>query len=270
MALVNGLITLLTDFGERDWFVASMKGVILSINPNVCLVDLSHQIAPYQITEAAYLLHSSYKNFPEGTVHVAVVDPGVGSNRRPLLMQTERYYFVGPDNGILTPIFKDERNVEIRQLENRQYQLASLGATFHGRDIFAPSAAWLTKGTSMAAFGRLVHDPIEIDWVQPSVKDGTIRGQIIYVDRFGNLITNIRVTHLGAVQSKPTQSRLQVRIGMHEIHGMMGNYSEGITGMPHAVINSNGMLEIFVKEARAADILGAGVGSLIEGTLGRD
>src|SRR5918996_3383045 len=126
------VVTLLTDFGDRDYFVASMKGVILNINPQARLVDLSHRVSPYQIEEAAYLLKSSYRYFPDGTVHVAVVDPGVGSARRPLLVSTSRYFFLAPDNGLLTDILQDELSVEVRQLENRQYQLDSEGSTFDG------------------------------------------------------------------------------------------------------------------------------------------
>ncbi|HSN05407.1 MAG TPA: SAM-dependent chlorinase/fluorinase, partial [Nitrospira sp.] len=125
------VITLLTDFGDRDWFVASMKGVILTINPVARIVDLSHQITPHRIEEAAYCLQSCYRHFPEGTVHVAVVDPGVGSNRRPILAKTARYYFVAPDNGLLTPVLHEESDVAIRQLENPQYRLESPGGTFH-------------------------------------------------------------------------------------------------------------------------------------------
>ena len=133
-------ITLLTDFGDRDWFVASMKGVILSICPEARLVDLSHQVTPHQIHEAAYLLKSCYRYFPGGTIHVSVVDPGVGSARRPLLVSTSRYYFLAPDNGLLTYVLEEGEGVEIRRIENRRYRLEADGATFDGRDPFAPAA----------------------------------------------------------------------------------------------------------------------------------
>src|SRR5207244_155930 len=149
------VVTLLTDFGERDYFVASMKGVILNINPQARIVDLSHQVRPQQVDEAAYLLKSCYRYFPEGTVHVVVVDPGVGSARRPLLVTSSRYYFVAPDNGVLTDVLQEEVSVEVREIENKQYRLDAEGATFDGRDLFAPAAAWLTRGQPPGSYGRL-------------------------------------------------------------------------------------------------------------------
>ncbi|MGA6826438.1 SAM hydrolase/SAM-dependent halogenase family protein [Nitrospira sp. NS4] len=258
------LITLLTDFGDRDWFVASMKGVILTINPVARIVDLSHQITPHRIEEAAYCLQSCYRYFPEGTVHVAVVDPGVGSNRRPILVKTARYYFVAPDNGLLTPVLHEESDVEIRQLENPQYRLESPGNTFHGRDVFAPAAARLTTGTAAEAFGRPVSDPVMINWPQPTMKETGVRGQIVYVDRFGNLISNIGATQLGGMRSDPMHDRLRICVGAHYIHGLVTSYSEGDPGVPHALINSNGLLEVFVREQRATDLLRAAVGATID------
>ena len=140
MPVTIPLITLLTDFGERDYFVASMKGVILNINPQARIVDLSHQVTPHDVADAAYLLKSCYRYFPDGTIHVAVVDPGVGGTRRPLLVSSSRYVFIGPDNGLFTHIYEEEQAVEVRQIENRQYRLDSDGATFDGRDLFAPAA----------------------------------------------------------------------------------------------------------------------------------
>jgi len=148
MPTAISLITLLTDFGEQDYFVASMKGVMLNINPQVRIVDLSHRVAPYHIEDAGYLLKSSCHYFPVGTIHVAVVDPGVGSARRPLMVSTSRYFFLAPDNGLLSAVLKGEQSTEIRQIENKQYRLDSEGATFDGRDIFAPAAAWLQTPAS--------------------------------------------------------------------------------------------------------------------------
>ena len=159
-----GLITLLTDFGDRDSFVASMKGVILTINPHATIVDLSHHVPPHSVEDAAYLLKSCYRYFPEGTVHVAVVDPGVGSARRPLIAKSEQYFFLAPDNGLLTPILAEDSEMEVREIENADYRLTSPGHTFDGRDLFAPAAAWLTKAGAVcvlrAAHRRLqdLHD----------------------------------------------------------------------------------------------------------------
>ncbi|MGH7473365.1 MAG: SAM hydrolase/SAM-dependent halogenase family protein, partial [Candidatus Methylomirabilales bacterium] len=168
MPAAISLITLLTDFGERDYFVASMKGVILNINPQARIVDLSHQVGPQQVEEAAYLLKSCYRYFPDGTVHVVVVDPGVGSARRPLLVTSSRYYFVAPDNGVLTDIFQEELSVEVREIENKQYRLDAEGATFDGRDLFAPAAAWLTRGQPPGSYGRLIRDYVRLPSQEPA------------------------------------------------------------------------------------------------------
>ena len=254
------LITLLTDFGERDWFVASMKGVILSINPTVRIVDLSHHMTPHRIEEASYCLQSCYRYFPEGTVHVAVVDPGVGSRRRAILVKTARYYFVAPDNGLLTPILTEDLDVEVWELENRQYQLELPGATFHGRDVFAPAAAWLSSGIKAASFGRRVTDPVTIDWPQPTVEGNSVRGHIVYVDRFGNLISNITSTHVMAVQADIGSVPVTIRLLDHRIEGLVGSYYAGRSGAPCGLINSNGVLEVFIKERSAASLLGVTVG----------
>ena len=157
------LVTLLTDFGTSDYFVASMKGVILGINPQARIVDLSHDVPAHSISAAAYLLNASYSYFPDGTVHVAVVDPGVGTARRPLLVTTSRYHFIAPDNGLLSYIYANELGVEVRAIENKQYRLDSEGATFDGRDVFAPAAAWLTKGQQPGSYGHLTKDYVPAD-----------------------------------------------------------------------------------------------------------
>lgn len=254
------LITLLTDFGSKDYFVASMKGVILTIHPAARIEDVSHHITPHRIDEAAYCLQSCYRTFPEGTIHVVVVDPGVGSHRRPILVKTGRYYFVAPDNGVLSPILYLEEDVEIREIENRRFQLQSPGATFHGRDVFAPAAAWLARGTALLSFGRLVSDPVRMNWPQPKVTARTIIGEIVYIDRFGNLISNISQTQIEAGKI----GRPEIRVGEHLIRNVLANYSEGKVDALHALINSNGMLELFLKERSASECLKIGVGAAVE------
>ncbi len=260
----SGLITLLTDFGDQDVFVASMKGVILTINPHTTLVDLSHHVPPHSIEDAAYLLKSCYRYFPDGTVHVAVVDPGVGSARRPLLLKTARFYFLGPDNGLFSHILKDEDEVEIREIESRQYRLESPGHTFDGRDLFAPCAAWLAKGTPPSSFGRIIHDPVTLSIIEPSRQGDKLVGRIEHVDQFGNLISNLTLRHLEEAYVARNHRQLSVRIGEQIIEGLVVNYGEGMADQPSALINSNGRLEIFVKEAPAADLLKVGRGARIE------
>ena len=185
------LIALLTDFGERDSFVASMKGVILSINPSVPIIDLSHQIASHQIQEAGYFLKSCYRYFPAGTIHVAVVDPGVGTERRALLVSAAGWFFVGPDNGLFTEVLELEAGAKVWQINNPQYRLETAGSTFDGRDVFAPAAAWLSKGVPPSFFGPAVHDPIRRAVAMPIAHEDVLIGKIVSVDRFGNLISNI-------------------------------------------------------------------------------
>jgi hypothetical protein len=259
----GSIITLLTDFGDRDYFVASMKGVILTINPNARIVDLSHQIAPYRIEEAGYFLKSCYRYFPEGTTHVAVVDPGVGTTRRPLLVSTSRYFFLAPDNGLLSDLLEQETGVEVWQIENKQYRLDTAGATFDGRDLFAPAAAWLSKGAPPASFGRLIRDPVRSSIADPTWKNHELVGQIVYVDRFGNLISNLMSKHLNEVQSITKQPVPVVRIGQYSIQGVVANYADGKADHPSVLINSNGWLEVFLRNGNAAQGLGIRTGTEI-------
>jgi len=185
-----GIIALLTDFGLNDNFVGVMKGVIYHINPEVKIVDLSHQIESHNIHEAAFLLKSSYPYFPEGTVFLIVVDPGVGSERKSVIVETEKYLFVAPDNGVLS--FLMERDMKrIIQITNEEYFLKPVSRTFHGRDIFAPVAAYLSKGEKVEKFGSQTRKIEKLTFPEPQVKNNRLVGEVIYVDRFGNPITNI-------------------------------------------------------------------------------
>jgi len=259
-----GLITLLTDFGDRDWFVASMKGVILTINPHATIVDLSHHVPPHSVEDAAYLLNSCYRYFPKGTVHVAVVDPGVGSARRPLIAKNEHYFFLAPDNGLLTYILSDNNEMEVREIENGDYRLRSPGRTFDGRDLFAPAAAWLSRQQSFASFGRLVGDYKTFTISKPKWEAKAFVGEIVHADRFGNLISNLTSQHLEEVCVAAKRRQPLIRVGERFIEGLMNSYSEGTAGEVSALINSDGRLEIFVKEASAADFLQMRRGGRIE------
>jgi hypothetical protein len=263
MPAARPLITLLTDFGERDYFVASMKGVILSIHPDVYIVDLTHQVASHQIEEAGYLLHSCYRSFPDGTIHVCVVDPGVGSGRRAILVATSRYYFLAPDNGLLSRVLRDEQNVEIRQIADAQFRLQSEGATFDGRDLFAPVAARLSKGEQVSSFGRVINDPVIHSIADPIRRSQSLLGQIDYVDRFGNLISNITAKHVHEFQTSAGRPHLTIHVGTCAINGLVASYSEGRCDSPSALINSCGKLEIFLDRNSAAQFTHIGVGGEI-------
>jgi S-adenosylmethionine hydrolase len=260
----RSVITLLTDFGVRDYFVASMKGVILNINPHAQIVDLSHEVTPHDIAGGAYVLKSCYRYFPDGTVHVAVVDPGVGSGRRPLLISTSRFFFIGPDNGLFTYVCEEESAVEVRHIQNRQYRLDSEGSTFDGRDLFSPAAAWLTKGQPVGSFGPLMKNYERLPVVAPGWDNHVMAGQIVYVDRFGNLISNLTRFQLTEVRGVAKRSALYIRLAGKTIEGLVDSYSDGAPGAPQALINSNGQLEVFVREGNAADMLGVTRGARIE------
>ncbi len=264
MAQAISVVTLLTDFGDQDYFVASMKGVILGINPQARIVDLSHQVPPQQIEAAAYLLKAAYRYFPDGTVHVAVVDPGVGTSRRPLLVSTSRYHFVAPDNGLLSYIYQEELSVEVRQIENKQYRLESEGTTFDGRDVFAPSAAWLTRGQPPGSYGRLVQDYVRLPIEEPAVRGNVLRGRIAYVDHFGNLISDVSAYHVRELQGVTRRLDVTVRLGDVTVGGLLRSYADGKEGLPGALINSNGQLEVFLREGNAAERLTCGIGDPIE------
>ena len=264
MSSAISLATLLTDFGDQDYFVPSMKGVMYGINPQLRIIDLSHRIPPHDIEQAAYFLKSCYRYFPEGTVHIIVVDPGVGSHRRPLLVSTSRYFFLAPDNGVLSYILPEERSVEVRAIENKQYRLDSEGATFDGRDLFAPAGAWLTKGQVPGSYGRLIQDFVTLPKDEPKMVGEKLVGKIVYVDHFGNLISNITPSELKTFQFVTKRDLNSIVLGDIAIHGLKTHYAEGATGLPEALLNSTGQLEVFVKQGRATDRCQVGVGDPIE------
>ena len=257
------LITLLTDFGERDHFVASMKGVILSINPSVTIVDLSHQITSHQIGEAGYFLRSCYRYFPDGTIHVAVVDPGVGTGRRPLLISIGKALFIGPDNGLFSEVLEQEPGAKIWQINNKQYRLSTAGSTFDGRDVFAPAAAWLSRGVPPAFMGSAIHDPIRSSTAPPIRHDELLIGKIISIDRFGNLISNITARQVQEFKASLGEGGVEIHVGMHLINDLVKSYSQGNRDSPSALINSSGTLEIILREESAAHRLQVDVGEEI-------
>ena len=259
----NGIVTLLTDFGMQDAYVACMKGVILGLAPHARLVDITHEVAPQAIGEAAYLLRSTHHYFPPGTVHVSVVDPGVGGERRAIAVATPEAYFVAPDNGLLAPIVEEAREVHgdevsLIELTEPRYWRSEISTTFHGRDIFAPVAAHLLNGVGLGELGRPLA-AIARGTMQPVGVglDGTIRGAIVHVDRFGNCITNIAGTNL---PRGPVLAHLVVEIAGQRIEGLYRTYSDGPVGTPMALVGSSGFLELAVRNGNAARWLGVVAG----------
>lgn len=249
---VSGIITLTTDFGIADPYVAVMKGVILSIAPQARIVDLTHHVHHGAVMEAALLLQEAYTFFPKGTVHVAVVDPGVGSDRRSVLMTAGNYHFVGPDNGIFWPIVEKFATKDIIHLTAETYFLPRISHTFHGRDIFAPVAAHLVQGADPRRMGNSISDPAQLTLPEPRQSGDTLVGEIIRADRFGNLITNIHRSHLDRFLGG---QRPMIRVGPLEIFGISRTYADGEVGDGIALIGSSELLEIAANLARASDLL---------------
>lgn len=248
----NSMITLLTDFGTRDHYVASMKGVILQINPKCTLVDISHQVIPHDIKEGAFLLSSAYSYFPKGTIHLSVVDPEVGSLRKPILLVTTNYFFVGPDNGLFTLVALRDKVKQVVALTNKIYFLPQVSTTFHGRDVFAPVAGHLSLGKNPKAFGREIDSWVELDFGKPKIEGGTLVGEIFHIDVFGNLISNIDEQQFFNF----TKARsFIIRVGEKAIQGLKKGYWEEKRNVPMALFGSGGFLEISVREGNAQKIL---------------
>jgi S-adenosylmethionine hydrolase len=254
------IITLTTDFGTDDWFVGTMKGVIASVNPNANVVDITHAIASGDIRAAAFALAASYKYFSRGTVHVAIVDPGVGSKRRSIAIQTENYFFVGPDNGVLSFALRGEKIKTVRALENKAYFLEPVSQTFHGRDIFAPVAARLARGVAIAKYGPPVKNFVRLDWPEPKVHAGSIQGEVVYVDKFGNAITNIPAATLASLGGK----HFEIFKGRKRICAIGKHYQSVPARRAVAVPGSSGYLEIAVNGGNASAILDLRTGERIE------
>ena len=250
------VITLTTDFGWQDPFVGVMKGVILTIAPEVTIVDLTHAIDSHDILGAALVLKSSYRYFPKGSIHVVVVDPGVGGARRPMLATTSGYSFVGPDNGVLNPVLEGESERRLFHLTERRYFLDPISNTFHGRDIFAPVAAWISRGVAATELGEEVSSIVELRL--PAVRKIAEKkwvGVILRVDKFGNLITNISETEFAEAFTRETE--FLVNLGGHGVSGLRQFYSEALPGELFVIWGSAGLLEISSNQASAADILQA-------------
>ncbi len=249
----HNLITLTTDFGIEDDYVGLMKGVIHSINPNVRVIDLTHYIPPQDVEWAAYMLYYSFGYFPEGTIHVVVVDPGVGSSRPIKLVRLEGHYFLTPDNGVMTKMAGQYRPQEIRTITNRQYFLADISNTFHGRDIFAPVAAHLSKGISTKKFGDASREVKTLSLPEAQIKTGEIHGHIIHIDRFGNLITNIEQQMVN--QLSQSYSELSIHLSNRSLSGIKNSYAEAGEGNLLAIFGSKGLLEVSVNKGSVADVL---------------
>ncbi len=253
------IITLLSDFGLQDGYVGTMKGVILSICPDAKLVDLSHLIAPQNVRSGAFVLLASYGYFPPGTVHLAVVDPGVGTERGAIAVRTRSSFFVGPDNGLFSLVLRNETGWEARSLENPQFRRSPMSSTFHGRDLFAPAAAHLALGVRFDTLGSACA-PVFPRWGQPIIGKGEVQGEVIHIDRFGNAVTNVRseVLEKQGPGEKWTIEAVKSQINsIHKTYGRVG------TGEALALSGSSGFVEIAVNQGNAASKLNLEMGTKV-------
>jgi len=254
------IITLNTDFGLNDHFVGAMKGVILHAAPEAEIIDISHAVQPFDILDGALTISQAYSYFPSGTVHVVVVDPGVGTARRPIILSGDRHSFVAPDNGVLSLVYEREERRSVRHVTAEHYFLQPRSNTFHGRDIFSPVAAYLAKGVEPARFGEEVTDYVRFAAPRPKpVDERTLRGVVLKVDRFGNLITNITPADIPRL-FEPAAA-FKITVGKGQVTRICANYAEGGPGEAFGILGSMGYLEIATNRGSAYQFLGAAKGS---------
>jgi S-adenosylmethionine hydrolase len=260
--MAKQFIAFLTDFGTRDHYVAAMKGVALALNPDATLIDLSHDVPAHDIVFAAHELAASYKFYPPGTIFVVVVDPGVGSSRRGIAAEAGEWRFVAPDNGVLTAVFQEVPPKKVVELTERRYARPTVSRTFEGRDRFAPAAAWLSKGVHLAAFGRAITDYQMLDLPKPHLEDALLRGVVVRVDTFGNLITNL--DRRSCERLAEGAGTLRLTVGGQSIARIVTTYADIAPGDIGALFGSTDHLECAAHAASAAAQLGVGVGAPVE------
>jgi S-adenosyl-L-methionine hydrolase (adenosine-forming) len=257
---MNSVITLTTDFGLRDHYVGTMKGVILNINPGAQIVDISNSVQPYDLLDGALTLAQAYSYFPPWTIHLVVVDPGVGTARRPIVVDAGNHRFVAPDNGVLSFVFEREERVSVRHITAKHYFLEPVSATFQGRDIFAPVAAYLSKGVEASKFGDAITDYLHFATPHPvAANERTFKGMVMKVDSFGTLITSFRPADVP--QLFKNGAGFRILAGKGEVRSLHSTFAEGAPGEVFAIVGSTGFLEIACNRGSAADTLAASRGS---------
>jgi len=262
------IITLTTDFGTNDHFVGAVKGVILDIVPEAAIVDVTHAIQAYDVLDGAIAISQTYSYFPTGTVHMVVVDPGVGTTRRPIIASSDGYHFVAPDNGVLSMVYAKEERIHVRHVTSEHYFHQPVSSTFHGRDVFAPVAAYLAKMVDSHKFGDEIEDYVKFAAPRPKpAGDNRLRAVVLKVDRFGNLITNLTPQDAPSLfGAKP--SAFKIVVGNKEITEIRNTYAEGAPGEVFGILGSMGYLELVANRAAAAQLTGAGKGSEVSIFLG--
>ena len=246
---MNRVITLTTDFGTRDAYVAEMKGVLLSLQPAATIIDITHEIGPQDVEEGAFVLSRAFRWFPKDSIHIAVVDPGVGGSRIPIAVRTDNHIFIGPDNGLLSRSCVRERVLEVVEIAERGYALPEISRTFHGRDVFAPAAGHMAKGVSLSALGPAISEWVQLPGLKPAVKGELMTGRIIHIDRFGNAITNVLEPDY---RSFLGDGGVEITSGPVKINALSESYDTVPIDSPLAIIGSGGELEISVNRGDMA------------------
>jgi S-adenosylmethionine hydrolase len=266
--LPKRLITLTTDFGLNDHFVGAMKGVILNINPKAGIVDICNSVHPFDVLDGALTIVQAASYFPSDTLHVVIVDPGVGSQRRPILVSNEKHVFLAPDNGVLSLVYDRAERLSVRHVTAEHYFLQPVSQTFHGRDVFAACAGWLSKGVEISKFGEEITDFVRFAAPKPKpMTEGTFKGVVLKTDRFGNLITNITPADIPQLFG-PTPPAFRIVVGKAEVTKMKNAYAQATPGEVFAILGSMGYLEISANRAAANRLAGADKGSDVTVTLG--
>jgi hypothetical protein len=261
------IITLTTDFGTNDHFVGAVKGVILDIVPEAAIVDISHAIQAFDVLDGAIAISQTYSLFPTGTVHMVVVDPGVGTTRRPIIASSDGYHFVAPDNGVLSMVYAKEERIHVRHVTSDHYFHQPVSNTFHARDVFAPVAAYLAKMVDSHKFGEEIEDYVKFAAPKPKpVAENKVRAVVLKVDRFGNLITNITSDDIPALFSG--KAAFKITVGSKEITEIRNAYAEGAPGEVFGILGSMGYLEIVANRAPAAQLTGVGKGAEVSVQMG--
>jgi S-adenosyl-L-methionine hydrolase (adenosine-forming) len=262
------IVTLTTDFGINDHFVGAVKGVILDIVPEAAIVDVTHAVQAFDVLDGAIAISQAYSYFPNGTVHMVVVDPGVGTTRRPILASSDGYHFVAPDNGVLSMVYAREERMHVRHITSEHYFRQPVSNTFHGRDIFAPVAAYLAKMVDSHKFGDEIEDYVRFAAPRPKPNgDNRLKAVVLKVDRFGNLITNVTAEDAPALFSGAAGS-FKIVVGNKEVTAIHTAYAQGAQGEVFGILGSMGYLEIVANRAAAAQLTGAGKGSEVTIVLG--
>ena len=257
------IITLLSDFGLRDPYVAEMKAVIISICQKARIIDISHEIEKFNVRMGAFILAQAAPHFPKGTIHVAVVDPGVGTARKPIIVETERAFYVGPDNGLLMLAARNDGIKCVYEIANPKYMLRRVSRTFHGRDIFSPVAAHLANGVDPSEFGPTVENPVMPSFLSPKIMGNEVVGEILYIDRFGNLITNIPESMLKALGISEGMN-LQFKLGDREVRlKLCSSYDDVQKGSLLSIVGGTGFLEISINQGNASCLLNMKIGDRV-------